>query len=279
MRVTFIEVYNEKLRDLLAPSSKQGSLRIRERPHGAIVISGAREVRVSSAEELLDQLEVGALARATGSTRMNKHSSRSHAIFTIIVEQQFSTTKDNSVLVGKLHLVDLAGSERNKRTGNEGIRFKESVRINQGLLALGNVISTLGDQAKRRALRGRAQTKSSIHVPYRDSKLTRFLQDSLGGNARTLFVACVSPAASSFEETHGTLKYANRARNIKNNPVVNDNPEGDQIARAVPTTAEAVSMLRRSSEQRLRNDLVAAQEASRVEAEKAFELKRQLTAC
>ncbi|TYG63364.1 hypothetical protein ES288_D06G023700v1 [Gossypium darwinii] len=172
-------------------------------------------------------LEQGSLSRATGSTNMNNQSSRSHAIF-IITLQQMPITGDGSTndvmneeyLCAKLHLVDLAGSERAKRTGSDGMRFKEGVHINNGLLALGNVISALGDEKKR---------KEGIHVPYRDSKLTRLLQDSLGGNNRTVMIACISPADINAEETLNTLKYANRARNIQNKPVVNRDPMSNEM--------------------------------------------------
>jgi kinesin family protein 4/21/27 len=147
---------------------------------------------------------------------MNQHSSRSHAIFTIIVEQRsiVECAISSDVITAKFHLVDLAGSERAKRTGAVGMRFKESVTINCGLLALGNVISALGDERKR-----------CQHVPYRESKLTRMLQDSLGGNSRTCMIACISTAGTNFEETLNTLKYANRARNIRNKPVINRDPQ------------------------------------------------------
>ncbi|KAK4770986.1 hypothetical protein SAY87_031518 [Trapa incisa] len=176
-------------------------------------------------------LEQGSLNRATGSTNMNNQSSRSHAIFTITVEQmrkfnplfQADSNPESfneEYLCAKLHLVDLAGSERAKRTGSNGVRFKEGVHINKGLLALGNVISALGDEKKR---------KEGVHVPYRDSKLTRLLQDSLGGNSRTVMIACVSPADINAEETLNTLKYANRARNIQNKPVVNRDSTSNEI--------------------------------------------------
>merc|ERR550532_880823 len=163
---------------------------------------------------------------------MNEQSSRSHSIFTILFEQRRhghsasdgASGSDDGVSrptyrTAKFHLVDLAGSERAKRTGAVGSRFKESVAINSGLLALGNVISALGDPAKR-----------GCHVPYRESKLTRLLQDSLGGNSRTWMVACASCADGDFEETLNTLKYAHRARNIKNKPVVNIDPKVAQLA-------------------------------------------------
>ncbi|PIN26145.1 Kinesin-like protein [Handroanthus impetiginosus] len=177
-------------------------------------------------------LEQGSLNRATGSTNMNNQSSRSHAIFTITMEQMHrlhpGVSSDGSLndcmteeyLCAKLHLVDLAGSERAKRTGSDGLRFKEGVHINKGLLALGNVISALGDEKKR---------KEGVHLPYRDSKLTRLLQDSLGGNSRTVMIACISPADINAEETLNTLKYANRARNIQNKPVINRDPMSNEM--------------------------------------------------
>ncbi|XWS25579.1 hypothetical protein CRYUN_Cryun27aG0080200 [Craigia yunnanensis] len=176
-------------------------------------------------------LEQGSSSRATGSTNMNNQSSRSHAIFTITLEQMLKLNPvsgdgnpndimSEEYLCAKLHLVDLAGSERAKRTGSDGMRFKEGVHINKGLLALGNVISALGDEKKR---------KEGVHVPYRDSKLTRLLQDSLGGNSRTVMIACISPADINAEETLNTLKYANRARNIQNKPVVNRDPMSNEM--------------------------------------------------
>ena len=134
---------------------------------------------------------------------------------------QTETGKRLGYRCAKLHIVDLAGSERQKRTGAVGNRFQESVRINQGLLALGNVISALGDPRKSRRRH---------HVPYRESKLTRLLQDSLGGNSQTLMIACITPALNSLEETLNVLKYANRARNIKNKAKINVEPELPEIS-------------------------------------------------
>lgn len=149
---------------------------------------------------------------------MNDQSSRSHAIFSLILHQRLSKT--SQCKSSKFHLVDLAGSERLKRTGAVANRLKELVCINQGLLALGNVISALGDEKKTR-VQSHGNHVVTGHIPYRDSKLTRMLQDSLGGNSKTLMIACVSPSARNFEETLNTLKYANRAKNIRNRPIVN----------------------------------------------------------
>ncbi|EEY65566.1 kinesin-like protein [Phytophthora infestans T30-4] len=215
LRVEYVEIYNEELRDLLHPETTSKQLAIREDGEGNIVIAGVKSEPADSMEAVFRHLVVGGASRVTGSTLMNEHSSRSHAIFSLLLEQRDLTSGTRRF--SKFHLVDLAGSERAKRTGAVAGRFKESVSINQGLLALGNVISALGDDKRRIGTAG-----GTVHVPYRDSKLTRLLQDCLGGNARTLMIACVSPASVNFEETLNTLKYANRAKNIKNKPIVND---------------------------------------------------------
>ncbi|CAE6075701.1 unnamed protein product [Arabidopsis arenosa] len=238
LHVSFIEILKEEVLDLLdsVPFNRlangtpgkvvlsKSPVQIRESPNGVITLSGATEVPIATKEEMASCLEQGSLTRATGSTNMNNESSRSHAIFTITLEQMrkipsISVVKDTvdedmgeEYCCAKLHLVDLAGSERAKRTGSGGVRLKEGIHINRGLLALGNVISALGDEKKR---------KEGAHVPYRDSKLTRLLQDSLGGNSKTVMIACISPADINAEETLNTLKYANRARNIQNKPVAN----------------------------------------------------------
>ncbi|KAL0325531.1 UNVERIFIED_CONTAM: Kinesin-like protein KIN-4A [Sesamum radiatum] len=244
-----LRIHKEEVRDLLDPDSAnkpeianghagkltvpgKPPIQIRETSNGVITLAGSTERSVKTLKEMADCLEQGSLSRATGSTNMNSQSSRSHAIFTITMEQMRrlhpGTSSDGNLndcmteeyLCAKLHLVDLAGSERAKRTGSDGLRFKEGVHINKGLLALGNVISALGDEKKR---------KEGVHVPYRDSKLTRLLQDSLGGNSRTVMIACISPADINAEETLNTLKYANRARNIQNKPVINRDPMSNEM--------------------------------------------------
>eukprot|EP00931_Biecheleriopsis_adriatica_P076220 TRINITY_DN49953_c0_g1_i1.p1 TRINITY_DN49953_c0_g1~~TRINITY_DN49953_c0_g1_i1.p1 ORF type:complete len:1308 (+),score=333.01 TRINITY_DN49953_c0_g1_i1:84-3926(+) len=223
----YLEIYNEDLRDLLQPGGAKSLIAVREDATGGIKVSGIRAETCTSAEEMMRCLNDGSVQRTTGATLMNEQSSRSHSIFTVILEQRrvvgvsdkSEVADEADYVTAKFHLVDLAGSERAKRTGAVGSRFKESVSINSGLLALGNVISALGDPTKR-----------GSHVPYRESKLTRLLQDSLGGNSRTVMVACVSCADGDFEETLNTLKYAHRARNIKNKPVVNHDPRTAQLA-------------------------------------------------
>uniref|UniRef100_A0A4X1UXH3 Kinesin family member 27 n=1 Tax=Sus scrofa TaxID=9823 RepID=A0A4X1UXH3_PIG len=226
IKVSYIEVYKEDLRDLLELETSMKDLHIREDEKGNTVIVGAKECQVESADEVMSLLEMGNAARHTGTTQMNEHSSRSHAIFTISlcqVEKNRESAKDGSWysprhIVSKFHFVDLAGSERVTKTGNTGERFKESIQINSGLLALGNVISALGDPRRK-----------SSHIPYRDAKITRLLKDSLGGSAKTVMITCVSPSSSDFDESLNSLKYANRARNIRNKPTLNFSPESDRM--------------------------------------------------
>uniref|UniRef100_A0A8C1RFZ5 Kinesin family member 21B n=1 Tax=Cyprinus carpio TaxID=7962 RepID=A0A8C1RFZ5_CYPCA len=226
----FLELYNEEILDLFDntrdPESRgrKSNIKIHEDGSGGIYTTGVMSRLVSSEEELLQCLKLGALSRTTASTQMNAQSSRSHAIFTIHLCQMrvcphSISQPEYETLTAKFHFVDLAGSERLKRTGATGERAREGISINCGLLALGNVISALGDQSKKAG-----------HVPYRDSKLTRLLQDSLGGNSRTVMIACVSPSDRDFMETLNTLKYANRARNIKNKVIVNQDKTSQQIS-------------------------------------------------
>ncbi|XP_076024662.1 kinesin family member 4 [Genypterus blacodes] len=231
LAVSYLEIYNEDILDLLCASKDKHAIGIREDPKEGIKIVGLTERQVYSAHEMVSCLELGNSARTVGSTAMNAASSRSHAIFTITLEQRRGTDKIDSV-VSKLHLVDLAGSERQKKTKAEGDRLKEGISINRGLLCLGNVISALGDESKK-----------NTFVPYRDSKLTRLLQDSLGGNSHTLMIACVSPADSNMEETLNTLRYADRARKIKNKPIVNVDPRAAEMSRLKQQVQELQVML------------------------------------
>lgn len=164
-------------------------------------------------KEIEHVMNVGNQSRAVAATNMNEYSSRSHAIFVVTVEcSELGLDGENHIRVGKLNLVDLAGSERQSKTGVQGERLKEAAKINLSLSALGNVISALVDG-------------KSTHIPYRDSKLTRLLEDSLGGNAKTIMVATLGPASSNYEESLTTLRYANRAKNIKNKPRINEDPK------------------------------------------------------
>ncbi|UXI18052.1 Tyrosine-protein kinase transmembrane receptor Ror2 [Sarcoptes scabiei] len=234
----FIEIYNEELIDLLAEKRNKNNIRIHEDLKKGITLVGVESRLVTSAEETLQCLKSGSLFRTTGATLMNSESSRSHAIFTLFIKQSRVDIiknhdsedqcdvnvnmnvidKEVVTLTAKFNFVDLAGSERLSRTGAVGERAREGISINSGLLHLGNVISALGDRSKK-----------ITHVPYRDSKLTRVLQDSLGGNSVTTMIACISPCDRDFVETLNTLRYANRAKNIKNKIVANQDSQTQLI--------------------------------------------------
>jgi len=209
VRCSYIEIYNEEVRDLLGDPKQ--ALSLKEDAKRETYVQGMKEVPVKSVGELLNALHVGGRNRQVGATAMNADSSRSHSVFTLVVEQA-RRDGEGGVMLGKLNLVDLAGSERQAKTGAEGERAKEGIKINLSLSALGNVISALSEG-------------KSKHVPYRDSKLTRILQASLGGNTKTCMIAAISPADYNYDETISTLRYASRAKNIKNKPIVNEDPK------------------------------------------------------
>ncbi|XP_016353378.1 kinesin-like protein KIF3C [Sinocyclocheilus anshuiensis] len=212
VRASYLEIYQEEVRDLLTKDHSK-KLELKESADSGVYIKDLSSFVTKNVKEIEHVMNVGNQTRSVGFTNMNEHSSRSHAIFIITVEcSQLGPDGQNHILVGKLNLVDLAGSERQTKTGVQGERLKEATKINLSLSALGNVISALVD--------GR-----SSHVPYRDSKLTRLLQDSLGGNAKTIMMATLGPASYNYEETLTTLRYANRAKNIKNKPRVNEDPK------------------------------------------------------
>ena len=212
VRVQFLELYGEVIRDLLTPKPSSDKLTIRDIGNDEPEVLGATQQKVESADEALMCLTRGMLRRVTAETAMNASSSRSHAILSVMIRQTFTTLDGNTEIKrSKFSFVDLAGSERLKRTQAQGQRMKEGVDINKGLLVLGNVISALGDEKKR----------GTSFVPYRDSKLTRLLKGSLGGNHKTLMIACISPSSNNLEESLNCLRYANRAKNIQNNAVVN----------------------------------------------------------
>ncbi|KAF1759547.1 hypothetical protein GCK72_016014 [Caenorhabditis remanei] len=233
VRASYLEIYQEELRDLLeAENSKK--LEIKERPDGGVYVKDLTSILTGSVSEIQEVMARGNTHRSVGRTNMNEHSSRSHAIFIITVEcSKIGADGENHVTVGRLNLVDLAGSERQSKTGATGERFKEATKINLSLSALGNVISALVDA-------------KSAHIPYRDSKLTRLLQDSLGGNSKTVMIACIGPASYNFEETLGTLRYAYRAKKIKNQPKINEDPK-DALIREFQ---EEIELLREQLKQR-----------------------------
>lgn len=225
--VQFLELYGESIRDLLHPECKEG-LKIRDSSDEPEVLNAKTEL-VRDAQEALMQFTRGMLRRVTRATSMNQTSSRSHAIMSVMVEQRVKTATlnpaDNQSVIqtitkrSKFHFVDLAGSERMKRTNHSSEQgVKEGININKGLLVLGNVISALANQKNGT---GSDHHLDSSFVPYRDSKLTRLLRGSLGGNHKTLMIACISPCSSNQHESLNTLRYANRAKNIQNRAIVN----------------------------------------------------------
>lgn len=215
VRCSMLELYNEEIRDLLTKSDEK--LKLRRTKDGTVFVEQLTFHDVKDEAECLKLLDRGSNNKEVASTEMNKESSRSHTIFTLIVEtSQIGEDGQQHIKKGKLNLVDLAGSERQKKTQATGKQFKEACSINLSLVTLGNVIQALVE-------------KNSSHVPYRDSKLTILLEDSLGGNAKTIMIAAIGPSDYNFDETCNTLRYADRAKRIKNAPKVNENPKDAKI--------------------------------------------------
>lgn len=188
-------------------------LDIKEDPNKGMFIKDLNIITVRTTQDMDKYMALGTQNRSVGETAMNKESSRSHCIFTVYIECSVTDAKGNAkITAGKLNLVDLAGSERQTKTQATGDRLKEATKINLSLSALGNVISALVD--------GKTQ-----HIPYRDSKLTRLLQDSLGGNTKTIMITAVSPSDFNYDETLSSLRYASRAKQIKNQPKINQDPK------------------------------------------------------
>lgn len=212
VRSSYLEIYQEEIRDLLCKDNNK-KLELKEHPEYGVYVKDLSSVVTKNATEIEHVMNIGNQSRSVGFTNMNERSSRSHAIFVVTVEcSEPGPDGEDHIRVGKLNMVDLAGSERQSKTGAKGKRLKEAAKINLSLSALGNVISALVD--------GR-----SSHVPYRDSKLTRLLQDSLGGNAKTVMMATVGPSHKNFDESLATLRYASRAKKIKNKPRINEDPK------------------------------------------------------
>ncbi|KAF4722522.1 hypothetical protein FOZ62_008446, partial [Perkinsus olseni] len=216
IRASYLQIYNETISDLLPAADTTATLSIRQDSRRGVYVDGLTEYVVREPEEVYTLIRQGNASRAIATTKLNDASSRSHAVFMILVEM---CDENGTVKVGKLNLVDLAGSERVRLTGATGIRLEESKKINQSLSALGNVIAALTEASRAEAM---ASGTGRSHIPYRDSKLTRLLEDSLGGNCITAMVAMISPAAEAFGESLSTLKFANRAKSIRNTPVLNE---------------------------------------------------------
>ncbi|KAI3753210.1 hypothetical protein L2E82_25256 [Cichorium intybus] len=214
-KCSFLEIYNEQITDLLDPSST--NLQLREDVKKGVYVENLTEYEVHSVGDILRLLSQGSANRRVASTNMNRESSRSHSVFTCVIESRWEKDSTSNLRFARLNLVDLAGSERQKSSGAEGERLKEAANINKSLSTLGHVIMVLVDGANAR----------TRHVPYRDSRLTFLLQDSLGGNSKTMIIANVSPSISSAIETLNTLKFAQRAKLIQNNAVINEDASGD----------------------------------------------------
>jgi len=211
IKVSYFEIYLDKIRDLLDVSKT--NLAVHEDRNRVPYVKGATERFVSSPEEVLDVISEGKANRHVSVTNMNEHSSRSHSIFLINVKQE--NTETQKKLSGKLYLVDLAGSEKVSKTGAEGEVLEEAKNINKSLSALGNVISGLAEG-------------SNSYIPYRDSKMTRILQESLGGNSRTTIIICCSPSQLNEIESKSTLLFGQRAKTIKNTVVINEELTADE---------------------------------------------------
>ncbi|XP_075605849.1 kinesin-like protein KIF16B isoform X7 [Balearica regulorum gibbericeps] len=221
--VSYLEIYNERVRDLLRrKSSKTNNLRIREHPKEGPYVEDLSKHLVQNYADVEELMEAGNINRTTAATGMNDVSSRSHAIFTINFTQAKFDSEMPCETVSKIHLVDLAGSERADATGATGVRLKEGGNINKSLVTLGNVISALADLSQDAT--NPLSKKKQVFVPYRDSVLTWLLKDSLGGNSKTIMIATISPADVNYGETLSTLRYANRAKNIINKPTINEDP-------------------------------------------------------
>nr|XP_045365534.1 kinesin-like protein KIF13A isoform X3 [Camelus bactrianus] len=252
VEVSYMEIYNEKVRDLLDPKGSRQSLKVREHKVLGPYVDGLSQLAVTSFEDIESLMSEGNKSRTVAATNMNEESSRSHAVFNIIITQTlYDLQSGNSgEKVSKVSLVDLAGSERVSKTGAAGERLKEGSNINKSLTTLGLVISSLADQAA-----GKGKNK---FVPYRDSVLTWLLKDNLGGNSQTSMIATISPAADNYEETLSTLRYADRAKRIVNHAIVNEDPN----AKVIRELREEVEKLR--------------EQLSQAEAMKAPELKEKL---
>lgn len=279
LKATYIEIYNEQLRDLLIPEniplSNRPQVIIREDPKGRILLTGLTQIEINTVQDLLDALDFGSKIRQTDSTTINAQSSRSHAVFslnlvqtrTLPIDKRRSVPADSKLssentmtIDSKLHFVDLAGSERLKNTGAQGDRVKEGISINAGLASLGKVISQLSSKTP------------STHISYRDSRLTRLLQDSLGGNAYTYMIACINPAEFHLSETLNTVQYAQRARSIQIKPEIQQHfSEANKSAQIEKLKAE-VAFLR----QQMTVDRSSIFPETSDEAKRVAELQNQL---
>ena len=233
MKCSFFEIYREHIRDLLNSSSNEAELKIRQNPIKGVYVQGLIEKHVCSSQDVLMTIKEGSLQRTVGSTALNAVSSRSHAVLTLMVSQKFS---DGSETNSRLHLIDLAGSENVGRSEAQGITLSEAQTINKSLSCLGNVIYALTEKGRE-------------HIPYRDSKLTYLLQDSLGGNSKTIIIATASPSSLCYSETLNTLKFAKRAKEIKNAPKINRNESVVNLLKTIEELNKRIAELESKCEE------------------------------
>ncbi|KAK3542444.1 hypothetical protein QTP86_025898 [Hemibagrus guttatus] len=284
VEVSYMEIYNEKVRDLLDPKGTSRVLRVREHMVLGPYVDGLSRLAVTNYKDIESLMSEGNKSRTVAATNMNEESSRSHAVFNVVLthtmwDLQSGTSGEK---VSKLSLVDLAGSERAVKTGASGERLKEGSNINKSLTTLGLVISALADQGA-----GKSRNK---FVPYRDSVLTWLLKDSLGGNSRTAMIATVSPAADNYDETLSTLRYADRAKSIVNHAVINEDPNAriirelreeveklrEQLTQAESMKAQELKERLEESEKLIRERTITWEEKLRKTEEIAQERQRQL---
>ncbi|KAG0720447.1 Kinesin-like protein unc-104 [Chionoecetes opilio] len=236
VEVSYMEIYCERVRDLLNPK-KHNNLRVREHPLLGPYVEDLAKLAVTTYEDIQSLIDEGNKARTVAATNMNETSSRSHAVFTIVLTQRRddTATKLMTERVSKISLVDLAGSERADSTGAKGTRLKEGANINKSLTTLGKVISGLADVSSKPSKKRKGE-----FIPYRDSVLTWLLRENLGGNSKTVMVAAISPADINYDETLSTLRYADRAKAIRCNAVVNE----DANAKLIRELKEEIQRLR-----------------------------------
>ena len=241
LEVSYMEIYCERVRDLLNPNSNSSSLRVREHPLLGPYVEDLSKLAVTSYEDIRQLMDEGNKSRTVAATNMNETSSRSHAVFTLVFTQRLmdDLTGLDSEKVSKISLVDLAGSERADSTGAQGVRLKEGANINKSLTTLGKVISALAEMSS-----SKKKKKGGDHIPYRDSVLTWLLRENLGGNSKTAMIAAISPADVNYDETLSTLRYADRAKQIVCTAIVNEDANAKIIRELKEEIAKLKSLLR-----------------------------------
>ncbi|XP_077993433.1 kinesin-like protein KIF28 [Glandiceps talaboti] len=266
---SMLEIYNEQVRDLLNPASnKKGGLKVRQHPKKGFYVESLQTKPVNSYKDIENRMDEGTRNRTVAATNMNATSSRAHTIVGIIFTQKFKNEAGaETAKSAVINLVDLAGSERAESTGATGDRLKEGAAINQSLSCLGNVISALADKAQGK----------NVRVPFRDSVLTKLLKNALGGNSKTIMIAALSPADINYEETLSTLRYADRAKQIKTAAVVNEDPT-EKLIRELQEENEKLKLLMTSGGKVSLNDLADAEESAGMTEEEKEALRKELEA-